>query len=879
MRVVGFLLAFAAGIAAPAAFAQTDSPRTSTSVFDLQAQLAPIVLGTGTQYVSGTGVRLSGSATSGTASFTGTDAAFWVNNVVPSWNVDMPSGTGVRTEVRAVNGGSSTVWYEVARIGTIPGGIQKKKHDSNGYIDIDTLMLDVTWPRIEYRVALYTDRPGVTTPTLRLVSLCYADTDTRVPYVALPNPGATTSLAVPWRSQYWVPGIGDIICGPTSLSMAEHYYGCNLPTETVAADCYDDENEMYGNWPFIAQGAAKHGFKAYMFRANTQQPLRAEFAAGHAVIFTMAYSAGELTNSPISSTGGHLVLCVGVTSNGDYICNDPAGSDSRWDHVVYYKDQIAHVSLYHGGGVCIAVQPNKVYWRYPYYPCKSTDPLVTGTGGKMEMFARGVDGQVYRMSQTSPNGGWTAWTSMGGSASSEPVAVTNRSGGNAVFARFADGNLYYSWQNGSGGGWSTWANLGGPVMGKPSVGKSPDGRMDVFCRMPDGSVQHRWEDAVGGWQAWASLGGNVAGDPVAALNWEGREEVFVRGTDNQLYHNWQLNDGSWSGWASLGGPVAGEPAIGMTSDGRIEVFCRFADASMQHNWQTTTDVGTSWNGWAAYAGLTDSNLASGRTPAFIQELYARESTGQIKRSYQTSVDGGWSAWESLGGSAIGAPIIGHNDDGRLQLFIFQSDGRMWSRWRLAGGGWSSWTAMGSALFPEPMPPAIQTVSVDPLLAAGGDSVRVTARVTDNVAVAGVTANGANLTDTGGGNWSGSIPAEGRLGQHSIVIEARDTSGNTATESSAGYTTARVVALSNRSVWDAVTGAAQSRFLFSVFGRATVVNEGLFRVDDGSGRPVDVYATGHGLTDGRMVRVRGVVSWNGPSDVRINSAPGFIRPLD
>jgi len=179
----------------------------------------------------------------------------------------------------------------------------------------------------------------------------------------------------------------------------------------------------------------------------------------------MQYTAGELTNSPISSTGGHLVLCVGVTSNGDYICNDPAGSDSRWDHVVYYKDQIAHVWLYHGGGVLIAVQPNKVYWRYPYYPYKSSDPVVTGKDGKMMVFARGVNGQVYLMQQMGPNGGWTAWTSMGGSAACDPVAATSRTGGNAVFARFADGNLYYSWQNGSGQSWSSWTDLGGPVAG------------------------------------------------------------------------------------------------------------------------------------------------------------------------------------------------------------------------------------------------------------------------------------------------------------------------------------------------------------------------------------------------------------------------------
>lgn len=340
------------------AIAQTDNMRTSTSVFDLEAQLAPVTLGTGLQYVAGVGVSLSGSALTGTASFVGTDAPFPVNNVVCSWNVDLPTGTGARTEMRAVNGGTATAWYEIARFGTTPlKKVARIKSDGYGYIADDTLMTNSTWPRIEYRVTLYRNSTSVN-PNLRLMSVCYADTNTRIPYVALPNPGVTTSLAVPWRTQNNVPRIWNLICGPTSMSMAEAYYGVDLPTATVAADCYDDYNGIYGNWPFIAQGAAKRGFKSWMFRANDQQPLRDQIALGHPVEIGFACDPGDLPNAPFSSTNGHLILCVGITANGDFICNDPAGGDSRWDHVVYNKDQMAHCWLWHGGGVCIAVMPD-----------------------------------------------------------------------------------------------------------------------------------------------------------------------------------------------------------------------------------------------------------------------------------------------------------------------------------------------------------------------------------------------------------------------------------------------------------------------------------------------------------------------------------------
>ena len=878
LRSAPYLLVLALLVFASSGFAQTTSPRNSTSVFDLQVAQGPIALDSNTQYVSGTGIRLTPSATSGVAGFTGTNAPFSVNNVVPSWNLDMPADTGARMEIRAVNGGASTIWYEVARIGRIPGGIHNYRSDSYGYIDIDTLMLYTTWPRIEYRVTLYTNSAGVT-PTLRLMSLCYANTGSLISYSPLPGPGVTTSLPVPWRSQYWVPDIGGVICGPTSLTMAEDYYGCDLPTATVAADCYDDENKLYGNWPFIAQGAAKHGFKAYTFRANGQQPLRDQFAAGNAVIMSMKYSTGELTNSPISSTGGHLVLMVGVTSNGDYICNDPAGSDSRWDHVVYYASQIAHVWLYHAGGVLIAVMPNLVYGRYPYYTYQSAAPVVTDARATMNMFALGIDGGIYLMSQTTPNGGWNAWAGMGGAAASDPVAATNRTRGNTVFARFSDGNLYCRIQSGPGGSWSSWTSLDGPVEGKPAVGKSPDGRLDVFCRMADGSIQHRWEAAGGGWQAWESLGGAFAGDPVAALTWESRQEVYARGTDNQLYWKYQLNNGAWSAWAALGGPITGQPATGRRSDGRIEVYCRFADGTLQYNTQDSADVGTAWLEWTTLAASAGSYPVLARTPSGLQEMYFTNNNGQVIRGRQTTADGDWATWESLGGAAIGAPIVGHHDDGRLQVFVFQADGKMWGRSQLSGGGWEPWTALGSALFADLAPPIINDIAVSPSLVAVGDQVLVQVSASDNMAIQTVTANGLPLADDGGGTWSGSIPANAALVWHSVLVEVRDTAGNTSVNADHGYTTAPVYSLINRGAFDEIMLDAQSKCLFMIWGRVTVLDSDSFTLDDGSVKPITVYATNHSLTTDRYVKVRGILDRLSSTNVSLTASPDLIQILD
>jgi len=858
------------------------SSKTSTSVFDLQQQLSPVTLDSGCIYVSGTGVRLANSATSGVAGFYGTDAPFPVNWVVCSWNVDMPSGTGIRTEVRAYNG-SWTSWFEIARQGTIPGGITRVKGSRTNGIDDDTLILPSLYSRIEYRVTLYTNTVGVT-PTLRLMSVCYADTNTNVLNVEPVPPGVTTSLAVPFRSQNWSTVDPCCICGPTSMSMAMAFNGAFLSTEYIVTEEKDTYNGIYGNWPFIAQEAAKYGFKSYFSRANNQQPLRDCIYAGYPVEFGMAYSAGQLTNSPISSTDGHLVLVVGIAANGDYICNDPAGSDSRWDHVTYLKSEIANVWLTHSATVIPCI-PNNVYWRYPYFMYKSCDPAAINKNGLLEVFVKVASGKVYRETQNSANGTWGGWVDMGGNATSDPVAVMNKTGGNSVFARFSDGNLYYCGQSDAGGAYSSWTSLGGPIVGKPAVGKSPDGRLDVFCRMADGSIQHKWQDTNGGWQAWSSLGGSYSYDPVVALNWEGREEVFIRGNDNQLYHKWQLNDGSWSsGWTSLGGTLGGDPVMGKAFDGRLEVYCRFSDGTIRRNWQNGQIVGTSWNGWVSLGGSCVGNPVMGRRPGTItmgvgynQDIFYCDASGQVMHMYQTGTDGSFTSPESLGGLSTGGLIVGHNDDGSLQVFIPQADGFLWRKSQ-SGSGWSSWSSIGTQLFGDTTPPVISAVSVLTKMVAVGDNVSVAAIVTDNMEVASVTANGSNLTKAAGTTWTGTCPASSVLGSHSVTVEARDTSNNVATNSSGTYSTVGVVGTSIRSAWDSVTSASFSKYLYVLCGRVTVVDSGHFRISDGSGKVADVYVAMHGITNDHFVRVRGTLSRVG-SELRLNSRSSWMTVLE
>ena len=60
---------------------------------------------------------------------------------------------------------------------------------------------------------------------------------------------------------------------------------------------------------------------------------------------------------------------------------------------------------------------------------------------------------------------------------------------------------------------------------------------------------------------------------------------------------------------------------------------------------------------------------------------------------------GWSGWAALDGNlGGGAPVVGRNADGRLEVFAFEIGGALWHAWQDATSptGWSGWDSLGGA---------------------------------------------------------------------------------------------------------------------------------------------------------------------------------------
>jgi hypothetical protein len=235
---------------------------------------------------------------------------------------------------------------------------------------------------------------------------------------------------------------------------------------------------------------------------------------------------------------------------------------------------------------------------------------VLQTGGRLVVFVKGTDNAIHYRGQTSRNGSWSNWASLGGTLTSAPAGALNAAGGLAVFARGADNAMWHRWQDRPDGGWSDWVSLTGGFTSGPSAVLQTRGRLVVFGRGTDDRFWHRWQRSRDGeWSDWdvAAQGGVLTSDPACALNSTGGLVVFARGTDNAIWSCSQDRaDGGWSGWKSLGGVLTSGPAA-VSQSGLVSVLARGTDNQI---WLRTQISEPPWWGpWTAFGvALPQSDL-------------------------------------------------------------------------------------------------------------------------------------------------------------------------------------------------------------------------------------------------------------------------------
>lgn len=254
------------------------------------------------------------------------------DELVVSWNIEAPAGTGAKVEARGICAGKPTAFYNLGYWSSDPARNPREsvpgQRDADGEVQTDTLVLRRSAERAQLRVTLTSGAEAVP-PRVKFIGASFLARG--VPVVRLdPNrEGWGRSLSVPERSQVDYPEGKDAWCSPTSVSMVLGYWAGILKrpeldrdVPTVAAGVFDRNWPGTGNWPFnTAYAGMQPGLRAYVTRFSDVSELEDWVARGVPVIVSVCYDV--LQGRTHTRESGHLVVCVGFTAAGEVVVNDP----------------------------------------------------------------------------------------------------------------------------------------------------------------------------------------------------------------------------------------------------------------------------------------------------------------------------------------------------------------------------------------------------------------------------------------------------------------------------------------------------------------------------------------------------------------------------
>ena len=253
------------------------------------------------------------------------------NQLVASWNIDLPEGASLKTEARAIYPEGATKYYVM---GLWSGNTNrhlresvKNQKDGQGDVDTDTLILNKPCDRFQIRLTL---GGGKDLPKMKFLGVCLADTKAVQAPLPPDKEAWGKTIDVPQRAQMNYPN-GGVLCSPTTVSMIMTYWSKQLRRPELDHDVPDLVQAIYdpvwkgtGNWPFNTAYAGSYpGMRAYVTclsdLAEVEDWIAAGFPVGLSVCSDRLHHRGPGPN-------GHLIVCVGFTKDGDVVTNDPGSS-------------------------------------------------------------------------------------------------------------------------------------------------------------------------------------------------------------------------------------------------------------------------------------------------------------------------------------------------------------------------------------------------------------------------------------------------------------------------------------------------------------------------------------------------------------------------
>jgi cell wall-associated NlpC family hydrolase len=278
------------------------------------------------------------------------------DDLVASLAAQVPDDGEVELSARVRFDAGWSEWYPLGTKKADGFWSPEKAEDENGRVDVDTLKLKK--PATAFRLRL---RFKAGKKPVRLIQAAVAVSGSEVPADPPPlsSPAAARDLGLSPRSQGEAQEkYKSDICSPTSLSMTLDFWGRKTELEPLAEEVRDRQSLLFGNWPANVAAAGDRGLPGHVARLESLADLEAEVAAGRPVIVSVTYKEGELPNSPIKKTSGHLLVVGGFTEKGDVIAYDPAGKGRDQVRRVYPRAAFHQVWRVRKRGLAYVLGPD-----------------------------------------------------------------------------------------------------------------------------------------------------------------------------------------------------------------------------------------------------------------------------------------------------------------------------------------------------------------------------------------------------------------------------------------------------------------------------------------------------------------------------------------
>ena len=207
-----------------------------------------------------------------------TPSEFPMTEMIPSWNVDIPTSTGIRIDFQVSEDKKNwSGWLYLGRDGDTPEITDKNISTDGATVDVDYIMFSKPFNYFKWRIQFFTKLPDKT-PRLKLFTVCYGNSKgdekifrefSTLNKINIPEKKQwVKKLNIPYRSQLAKdPEIKEIrgsICCATSLAMLIEYFGDNLTTKQVCDLCYNKDYNIWGSWASASQTLSRFGHRSYV---------------------------------------------------------------------------------------------------------------------------------------------------------------------------------------------------------------------------------------------------------------------------------------------------------------------------------------------------------------------------------------------------------------------------------------------------------------------------------------------------------------------------------------------------------------------------------------------------------------------------------------